>query len=104
LLRLAAPVGVDNFELQSVFAEDVGLLANFGHAAFADAASPNGNRERVLRPRVGWNDTQERDPRSDFRPISHRSAAVAPTCEIAHIDGIASDRPHASESAKVLDH
>jgi hypothetical protein len=49
-----------------VFAEDVGLLANFGHAAFADAASPNGNRERILRPRVGWNDTQECDPRSRF--------------------------------------
>src|SRR5262249_53684880 len=49
LLRLAAAVGVDQVEVQPVWGEQAGILADLGEAALADAAPADRHRELALR-------------------------------------------------------
>jgi hypothetical protein len=68
------------------FGEDVGLLANLGDAAFADATSPDGNRERILRPRVGpQRHPKVRSMQRFLASFSSFTRAIASKCEIEHI-------------------
>ena len=58
---LAASLGVEQFEGETVLLEDAGILAELGHALLPAAALPDRDLERILRARSAVQQEQGQD-------------------------------------------